>query len=197
MAYDYGLLGKNIFGLGFNFDVELSLGAGAFVCGEETALIASIEGGRGEPKIKPPYPAQSGLYGKPTIINNVETLTLVPLIIENGADAFWFNGKENSAGTKIFALTGKIKNSGLIETPIGITLKEIVEDIGGGVPNGKKFKAIQIGGPSGGCLPESLLNTKVDYETLKEKGSMMGSGGMIVLDEDTCMVDIFYFTAKA
>lgn len=193
MAYDYGLLGKNIFGLGFNFDVELSLGAGAFVCGEETALIASIEGGRGEPKIKPPYPAQSGLYGKPTIINNVETLTLVPLIIESGADAFWFNGKENSAGTKIFALTGKIKNSGLIETPIGITLKEIVEDIGGGVPNGKKFKAIQIGGPSGGCLPESLLNTKVDYETLKEKGSMMGSGGMIVLDEDTCMVDLAKF----
>ena len=177
----------------FNFDIEISFGAGAFVCGEETALIASVEGGRGEPKIKPPYPAVKGLYGKPTIINNVETLTVVPQIIGCGAQILSSIGTKNSSGTKIFALSGKIRNTGLIETPIGITLKDIVFDIGGGVPNGKKFKAIQIGGPSGGCLPMEKLDAVVDYESLKEHGTMMGSGGMIVVDEDTCMVDFAKF----
>ena len=192
-AYKLGLLGKNIFGLGFDFDIELSFGAGAFVCGEETALIASVEGKRGEPTTKPPFPAVSGLFGKPTIINNVETLTNIPLIIKNGAKWFASVGTERSKGTKIFALTGKIKNTGLIEAPIGTTLREIVYDIGGGVVGGKKFKAIQIGGPSGGCVPESLLDTPVDYETLNSIGTMMGSGGMIVVDEDTCMVDFAKF----
>lgn len=192
-AYTLGLLGKNLFGTEFDFDVEISFGAGAFVCGEETALIASIEGGRGEPNTKPPYPAVSGLYGKPTVINNVETLTLVPLIIESGCLEFNKIGTENSKGTKIFALSGKIRNTGLIETPIGIKLKDIVYDIGGGVPNGKSFKAIQIGGPSGGCVPKEYLDTIVDYESLKSLGTMMGSGGMIVVDEDTCMVDFAKF----
>lgn len=192
-ARQLGLLGKNIFNKGFDFDIEISFGAGAFVCGEETALIASVEGGRGEPKTKPPYPAVSGLYGKPTIINNVETLTNVPIIILNGAEWYAKMGTENSKGTKIFALSGKIKNTGLIETPIGVSLKEIVYDIGGGVPNGKKFKAIQIGGPSGGCVPAEHLDAKVDYESLTKLGTMMGSGGMIVVDEDTCMVDFAKF----
>lgn len=188
-----GILGKNIFGLGFNFDIEICYGAGAFVCGEETALIASIEGKRGEPNIKPPYPAVCGLYNKPTVINNVETLSTIPLIFEMGAENYNKIGTEKSKGTKIFALTGKVKNTGLIETPIGTTLRTIVFDIGGGVPNGKKFKAIQIGGPSGGCVPESGLDTPVDYESLASVGTMMGSGGMIVVDEDTCMVDFAKF----
>ena len=192
-AREMGLLGKNIFGTGFDFDIEISLGAGAFVCGEETALIASVTGGRGEPTTKPPFPAVSGLYGCPTIINNVETLTNIPLIIEHGADWYASVGTEKSKGTKIFALSGKIRNTGLIETPIGISLNDIIYDIGGGVPNGKKFKAIQIGGPSGGCIPAEHLNTPVDYETLTSMGSMMGSGGMIVVDEDTCMVDLAKF----
>lgn len=192
-AREFGVLGKNLFDTGFDFDIEICYGAGAFVCGEETALIASVEGKRGEPKTKPPYPASSGLFGKPTIINNVETLTLVPGIILNGAENFAKIGTEKTKGTKIFALTGKIKNTGLIEAPIGISLREIVYDIGGGVPNGKKFKAIQIGGPSGGCVPESGLDTPVDYESLTSLGTMMGSGGMIVVDEDTCMVDFSKF----
>ena len=192
-ARELGLLGKNIFGSGFDFDIEISFGAGAFVCGEETALIASVEGKRGEPQSKPPYPAVSGLYGKPTVINNVETLTNVPGIILNGAKWFSAMGTQNSKGTKIFALSGKINNTGLIETPIGVSLKEIVYDIGGGIPNGKKFKAIQIGGPSGGCVPAEYLDAKVDYESLAELGTMMGSGGIIVVDEDTCMVDFAKF----
>ena len=188
-----GLLGKNIFGLGFDFDIEISLGAGAFVCGEETALITSVEGNRGEPNTKPPFPAVSGLYGCPTVINNVETWTNIPLIIEHGADWYASIGTEKSKGTKIFSLTGKVKNIGLIEAPIGATLREIIYDIGGGIPNGKKFKAIQIGGPSGGCIPSEYLDTPIDYETLTSLGSMMGSGGMIVVDEDTCMVDLAKF----
>lgn len=192
-ARELGLLGKNILGSGFDFDIEISFGAGAFVCGEETALIASVEGKRGEPQSKPPYPAVSGLYGKPTVINNVETLTNVPGIILNGAKWFSAMGTQNSKGTKIFALSGKINNTGLIETPIGVSLKEIVYDIGGGIPNGKKFKAIQIGGPSGGCVPAEYLDAKVDYESLAELGTMMGSGGIIVVDEDTCMVDFAKF----
>lgn len=192
-ARDLGLLGKNIFGLGFAFDVSISYGAGAFVCGEETALIASVMGGRGEPNPKPPYPAVSGLYGKPTIINNVETLTLVSQIMLHGQDWFKKIGTVDSTGTKIFALSGKIKNTGLIEAPMGTTLREIVYDIGGGIPNGKKFKAIQIGGPSGGCVPEEYLDAKVDYESLASLGTMMGSGGMIVVDEDSCMVDLAKF----
>lgn len=192
-AHKAGLLGKNIFGLGFDFDIEISLGAGAFVCGEETALITSVEGNRGEPNTKPPFPAVSGLYGCPTVINNVETWTNIPLIIEHGADWFSSIGTEKSKGTKIFSLTGKVKNIGLIEAPIGTTLKEIIYDIGGGIPNGKQFKAIQIGGPSGGCIPADYLDTPIDYETLTSLGSMMGSGGMIVVDEDTCMVDLAKF----
>ena len=169
------------------------MGAGAFVCGEETALIASIEGKRGQPKPKPPYPAQSGLWGKPTLINNVETLANVRHIILSGASWFSSIGTEKSKGTKVFALSGKVVNTGLVEVPMGITLRELVYDIGGGVPNGKKFKAVQIGGPSGGCVPEKYLDTPVDYESLKELGTIMGSGGLIVLDEDDCMVNIAKF----
>ncbi len=192
-ATKLGLLGKNIFGTGFNFNLEIKFGAGAFVCGEETALMHSIEGGRGEPRLKPPYPAQSGLYDCPTVINNVETLANVAQIINNGVK--WFNGigTENSKGTKVFALSGKIKNSGLIELPMGTTIREIIYDIGGGIPNNKKFKAVQMGGPSGGCIPEQYLDTPIDYKSLTELGSMMGSGGMIVVDEDTCMVDLAKF----
>ena len=192
-ARKYGLLGKNIFETGFEFDVELRMGAGAFVCGEETALIASIEGKRGQPTPKPPYPAQSGLWGKPTLINNVETLANVRHIILSGASWFSSIGTEKSKGTKVFALSGKVVNTGLVEVPMGITLRELVYDIGGGVPNGKKFKAVQIGGPSGGCVPEKYLDTPVDYESLKELGTIMGSGGLIVLDEDDCMVNIAKF----
>ena len=192
-AKELGLLGKNIFGTNFNFNLEIKYGAGAFVCGEETALMQSIEGKRGEPVLKPPYPAESGLWGCPTVINNVETFANIAQIIRNGKE--WFNsiGTENSKGTKVFALTGKVKNSGLIELPMGTTIREIVYDIGGGIPNGKKFKAVQMGGPSGGCLPEEHLDTKIDYKTLSDLGSMMGSGGMIVVDEDTCMVDLAKF----
>lgn len=192
-AYKRGLLGKNIFDTNFNFDLAIKYGAGAFVCGEETALMHSIEGHRGEPTLKPPYPAEHGLYGCPSVINNVETLANVAQIINNGAS--WYNsiGTENSKGTKVFALTGKINNSGLIELPMGTTIREIIEDIGGGIPNGRKFKAVQMGGPSGGCIPSEYADTKIDYESLKDLGSMMGSGGMIVMDEDTCMVDIAKF----
>lgn len=194
-AEDFGFLGKNIFGSGFDFSIKISKGAGAFVCGEETALIASIEGRRGIPRQRPPFPAVSGLWGKPTNINNVETWANVPKIILNGAE--WFNkiGTETSKGTKIFSLVGKVKNTGLVEVPMGITLKEVVFAIGGGARNGKKIKAVQTGGPSGGCIPEELFNLPVDYESLSKVGSIMGSGGMIVMDEDTCMVDVAqYFT---
>ena len=185
-----GFLGKNIFGSGFDFDIELRLGSGAFVCGEETALIASIEGERGEPRPRPPYPAVKGLFGKPTILNNVETYANIPRIILNGAEWFAEVGTEKSKGTKVFSLVGKIHNTGLVEIPMGTTLREIVEEIGGGVPDKKKFKAAQTGGPSGGCIPASLDDTKVDYENLVAIGAMMGSGGLIIMDEDTCMVDI-------
>ena len=192
-AREYGLLGKDIFGTGFNFDIGLRLGAGAFVCGEETALMTSIEGKRGEPRCRPPFPAVKGLFGKPTILNNVETYANVPRIILNGAG--WFNqiGTEKSKGTKVFALGGKIHNTGLVEVPMGTTLREIIEEIGGGIPNGKKFKAAQTGGPSGGCIPAHLIDTPIDYDNLIAIGSMMGSGGLIVMDEDTCMVDIAKF----
>ncbi|MBO4898068.1 MAG: NADH-quinone oxidoreductase subunit NuoF [Clostridia bacterium] len=192
-ARDYGLLGKNIFGTDFSFDLHLRLGAGAFVCGEETALMTSIEGKRGEPRPRPPFPAIKGLFGKPTILNNVETYANITAIINNGAD--WFNtiGTEKSRGTKVFALGGKINNTGLVEVPMGTTLREIIEEIGGGIPNGKKFKAAQTGGPSGGCIPASLIDTPIDYDSLMAIGSMMGSGGLIVMDEDTCMVDIAKF----
>ncbi|MBP5293702.1 MAG: NADH-quinone oxidoreductase subunit NuoF [Clostridia bacterium] len=192
-AHEAELLGKNIFGTGFNFDIQLRLGAGAFVCGEETALLTSIEGNRGEPRPRPPFPAVKGLFGKPTIINNVETYANICQIILNGAD--WFNqiGTEGSKGTKVFALGGKVKHTGLVEVPMGTTLREIIYDIGGGIPNGKKFKAAQTGGPSGGCIPAQNLDTPVDYDSLKAIGSMMGSGGMIVMDEDNCMVDIAKF----
>ena len=192
-AYDYGLLGKNIFGSGHTFDIEIKKGAGAFVCGEETALISSVEGKRGEPSAKPPYPSQKGAFNCPTAINNVETLANVPEIILNGVE--WFNsiGKPNSKGTKLFALSGKVVNSGLVELPMGSTIREIVYDIGGGIPNGKKLKAVLLGGPSGGCIPASLIDSKIDYENLLELGSMMGSGGLIVMDEDTCMLDIAKF----
>jgi NADH:ubiquinone oxidoreductase subunit F (NADH-binding)/(2Fe-2S) ferredoxin/Pyruvate/2-oxoacid:ferredoxin oxidoreductase delta subunit len=186
----YGLLGENILGSDFNFDIRIQRGAGAFVCGEETALIASIEGKPPEPRQRPPFPAQSGIWGKPTNINNVETWATVPVIINRGADWFANIGTEKSKGTKVFSLVGKITNTGLVEVPMGITLKEIIYDIGGGIPNGKKFKAVQTGGPSGGCIPADLLDLPVDYERLTEAGSIMGSGGMIVLDEDTCTVDI-------
>ncbi len=192
-AREYGLLGKNIFDSGFDFDIELRLGAGAFVCGEETALMTSIEGNRGEPRPRPPFPALKGLFQKPTILNNVETYANIPQIIANGPEWFASMGTENSKGTKVFALGGKIHNTGLVEVPMGTTLREIVEEIGGGIPNGKKFKAAQTGGPSGGCIPAEHLDVPIDYDNLKEIGSMMGSGGLIVMDEDTCMVDIAKF----
>lgn len=192
-AHEYGLLGDNIFDTGFHFDIKLRLGAGAFVCGEETALMASIEGKRGEPHPRPPYPAFKGLYGKPTILNNVETYANVAQIILNGTEWFSAMGTEKSKGTKVFALGGKINHTGLVEVPMGTTLREIVEEIGGGIPGGKKFKAAQTGGPSGGCIPASHLNIKIDYDNLLEIGSMMGSGGLIVMDETTCMVDIAKF----
>ena len=192
-AREYGLLGKNIFDTGFNFDIHIRLGAGAFVCGEETALLTSIEGNRGEPHPRPPFPAVKGLWGQPTIVNNVETYANIAQIILKGADWFASMGTETSKGTKVFALGGKIKNTGLVEIPMGTTLREIVEEIGGGVPNGKKFKAAQTGGPSGGCLPASLIDTPIDYDNLIKAGSMMGSGGLIVMDEDTCMVDLAKF----
>ncbi len=185
-----GLLGQNILGSSFSFNVTVFEGAGAFVCGEETALIASMEGKRGLPTMRPPYPAEKGLWGKPTLINNVETLSLVSWIIRHGAEAFQKIGTENSKGTKVFALAGKVNRGGLIEVPMGITIRTIVEQIGGGIPNGKKFKAIQIGGPSGGCIPASLADIPIDYSSFKESGGMMGSGGLIVLDETDCMVDI-------
>jgi len=188
-----GILGKNIFGSDFSFDLHIRLGAGAFVCGEETALLTSVEGNRGEPRPRPPFPAVKGLWGKPTIINNVETYANIPQIILKGADWFSSMGTEKSKGTKVFALGGKITNTGLVEVPMGTTLREIVEDIGGGVPNGKKFKAAQTGGPSGGCIPASLLDVEIDYDNLLANGSMMGSGGLIVMDEDTCMVDLAKF----
>ena len=192
-AREYGLLGKNIFESGFDFDLELRLGAGAFVCGEETALMISIEGKRGEPRPRPPFPAVKGLFGKPTLLNNVETYANITWIINHGAEAYAAIGTGKSTGTKVFALGGKITNTGLVEVPMGTTLRTIIEDIGGGVPNGKKFKAAQTGGPSGGCLPASMLDTPIDYESLAAAGSMMGSGGMIVMDEDNCMVDIAKF----
>ena len=192
-AREYGLLGKNIFGSGFDFDLHIRLGAGAFVCGEETALMTSIEGNRGEPRPRPPYPAVKGLFGKPTVENNVETFANVPQIILRGAEWFASMGTEKSKGTKVFALGGKIKNTGLVEIPMGTTLREIIEDIGGGIPNGKKFKAAQTGGPSGGCIPASLMDTEVDYDNLVAIGCMMGSGGLIVMDEDNCMVDMAKF----
>ncbi len=192
-AHKYGLLGKNILGLGFDFDIEIRLGAGAFVCGEETALMTSIEGHRGEPRPRPPFPAVKGLFGKPTILNNVETWANVNPIILNGAAWFSSIGTETSSGTKVFALGGKITNVGLVEVPMGTTLREIVEEIGGGIPNNKKFKAAQTGGPSGGCIPAECIDTPIDYDSLLAIGSMMGSGGMIILDEDTCMVDISKF----
>ncbi len=192
-AREYGLLGKNIFDSGFDFDLHVRLGAGAFVCGEETALMTSIEGNRGEPRPRPPYPAVKGLFGKPTTENNVETFANVPQIILKGADWFASMGTEKSKGTKVFALGGKIKNTGLVEIPMGTTLREIIEEIGGGIPNGKKFKAAQTGGPSGGCIPAALMDTPIDYDNLTAIGCMMGSGGLIVMDEDNCMVDIAKF----
>ena len=192
-AREYGLLGENIFESGFSFDIQIRLGAGAFVCGEETALLTSIEGKRGEPRPRPPFPAVKGLFGKPTIINNVETYANIPQIILNGVEWFTSMGTEKSKGTKVFALGGKIQNTGLVEIPMGTTLREVVEEIGGGVPNGKKFKAAQTGGPSGGCIPASLIDTPIDYDNLLAIGSMMGSGGLIVMDEDNCMVDIAKF----
>ncbi len=192
-AREMGLLGKDIFGTGFDFDIDVRLGAGAFVCGEETALLTSIEGNRGEPKTKPPFPANKGLFGQPTIINNVETLANIPQIILKGADWFASMGTEGSKGTKVFALGGKINNTGLVEVPLGTTLRQIIYDIGGGIPNGKKFKAVQTGGPSGGCIPAQYLDLPIDYENLKSIGAMMGSGGMIVMDETTCMVDVARF----
>ena len=192
-AREYGVLGNDIFGTGFNFDIHIRLGAGAFVCGEETALLTSIEGNRGMPRSRPPFPAIKGLWGKPTIINNVETYANIAQIILKGPEWFASMGTEKSKGTKVFALGGKIHNTGLVEIPMGTTLREIVEDIGGGVPNGKKFKAAQTGGPSGGCIPASLIDTPIDYDNLTAIGSMMGSGGLIVMDEDTCMVDLAKF----
>ena len=192
-AREYGLLGKNIFESGFDFDLEIRLGAGAFVCGEETALMTSIEGNRGEPKPRPPFPAVKGLFGKPTVENNVETFANVPQIILKGADWFASMGTERSKGTKVFALGGKIKHTGLVEVPMGTTLRDIIYNIGGGIPNDKKFKAAQTGGPSGGCIPAKLIDTEIDYDNLTAIGCMMGSGGLIVMDEDTCMVDIAKF----
>ena len=192
-AKEMGLLGKDIFGSGFDFDLHIKLGAGAFVCGEETALMTSIEGNRGEPRPRPPYPAVKGLFAKPTTENNVETFANIPTIIREGAEYFASMGTEKSKGTKVFALGGKIKNTGLVEIPMGTTLREIIEEIGGGIPNGKKFKAAQTGGPSGGCIPMSLIDTPIDYDNLTAIGCMMGSGGLIVMDEDNCMVDIAKF----
>ncbi|MBO4385318.1 MAG: NADH-quinone oxidoreductase subunit NuoF [Clostridia bacterium] len=192
-AREYGLLGEDIFGTGFNFDIEIRLGAGAFVCGEETALLTSIEGNRGEPRNKPPFPANKGLFGKPTIINNVETLANIPQIIIKGADWFASMGTEDSKGTKVFALGGAINNTGLVEIPLGTTLRHIIYDIGGGIPKGRKFKAVQTGGPSGGCIPAQFLDTPIDYANLTRIGAMMGSGGMIVTDDSTCMVDFARF----
>ncbi len=192
-AREYGLLGKNIFDTGFDFNLELRLGAGAFVCGEETALMTSIEGHRGEPRCRPPFPAVKGLFGKPTVLNNVETYANIPQIILNGPEWFASMGTEKSKGTKVFALGGKINNTGLVEVPMGTTLREIVEEIGGGIPGGKKFKAAQTGGPSGGCIPAEHIDIPIDYDNLLSIGSMMGSGGLIVMDEDTCMVDIAKF----
>ncbi len=192
-AKEYGLLGKNILDSGFDFDLEVRLGSGAFVCGEETALMTSIEGKRGEPRPRPPFPANKGLFGKPTILNNVETYANVAQIILKGADWFASMGSEKSKGTKVFALGGKIVNTGLVEIPMGTTLRTVIEDIGGGIPNGKKFKAAQTGGPSGGCIPAELIDVPIDYENLAAIGSIMGSGGLIVMDEDNCMVDIAKF----
>ena len=192
-AREYNLLGKDIFGTGFDFDIEVRLGAGAFVCGEETALLTSIEGNRGEPRNKPPFPANKGLFGQPTIINNVETLANIPQIILKGAEWFASMGTEKSKGTKVFALGGKIVNTGLVEIPMGTTLREIIYDIGGGIPNGRKFKAVQTGGPSGGCIPAQFLDLPIDYDNLIKIGAMMGSGGMIVMDDSTCMVDVARF----
>ena len=188
-----GLLGENLFGSDFSFDIELRLGAGAFVCGEETALMTSIEGKRGEPHPRPPFPAVKGLFQRPTLLNNVETYANIPWIFQNGPEAFAAIGTQGSTGTKVFALGGKITNTGLVEVPMGTTLRTIIEEIGGGCPNGKKFKAAQTGGPSGGCIPESLIDTPIDYDTLTSVGAMMGSGGLIVMDEDNCMVDIAKF----
>ena len=192
-ARAYGLLGKDIFGTGFDFDIDLRFGAGAFVCGEETALMTSIEGNRGEPRPRPPFPAVKGLFAKPTVLNNVETYANIPSIILNGAEWFASMGTEKSKGTKVFALGGKINNTGLVEVPMGTTLREVIEDIGGGIPNGKKFKAAQTGGPSGGCIPAEHFDIPIDYDNLISIGSMMGSGGLIVMDEDNCMVDIAKF----
>ena len=192
-AREYGLLGENILGTGFSFDIELRLGAGAFVCGEETALMTSIEGHRGEPRPRPPFPASKGLWQRPTLLNNVETYANITWILNNGWEKFAAIGTEKSKGTKVFALGGKITNTGLVEIPMGTTLRTVVEDIGGGVPGGKKFKAAQTGGPSGGCIPAELIDTPIDYESLTAIGSMMGSGGLIVMDEDNCMVDIAKF----
>ena len=192
-AKEYGLLGKNIFGTDFSFDMHIRLGAGAFVCGEETALMNSIEGKRGEPRPRPPFPAVKGLFGKPTVLNNVETYANIPQIILNGADWFKSIGAEKSTGTKVFALGGKINNTGLVEVPMGTPLRTVIYDIGGGIPNGKKFKAVQTGGPSGGCIPADHIDIPIEYDTLVSIGSMMGSGGMIVMDEDNCMVDIARF----
>ncbi len=192
-AHEYGFLGENIFGTNFSFDIEIRIGAGAFVCGEETALMQSIEGKRGQPRVKPPFPVQKGLWGKPSVINNVETLSLVPPIILKGASWFRQYGTEKSPGTKVFALAGKIKNTGLVEVPMGITLRELLYEIGGGHPQGKRIKAVQTGGPSGGVIPSEFFDTPVDYESLGKLGAIMGSGGMIVLDEDDCMVDVAKF----
>lgn len=192
-AREYGLLGENILDTGFKFDLEIRLGAGAFVCGEETALMTSIEGKRGEPRVRPPFPAVKGLWQKPTILNNVETFANIPEILLKGSEWFASMGTEKSKGTKVFAVGGKINNTGLVEIPMGTTLREVIYEIGGGIPNGKKFKAAQTGGPSGGCIPASHIDTPIDYESLIELGAMMGSGGLIVMDEDTCMVDIAKF----
>ncbi|MDY6916313.1 MAG: NADH-quinone oxidoreductase subunit NuoF, partial [Candidatus Cloacimonadota bacterium] len=190
---DYGLLGENVFETDFSFDAEVRTGAGAFVCGEETALIASIQGMRGQPVPKPPYPAASGVWGKPTVVNNVETLGNLPTIFLKGADWFASMGSETSKGTKVFALTGDVKNTGLVEVPMGISLRELIYEVGGGIPEGKKFKAVQLGGPSGGCLTQDHLNTSIDYESLKEAGAMVGSGGVIVMDDSNCMVNVAKF----
>jgi NADP-reducing hydrogenase subunit HndC len=192
-AREYGLLGDNLFGTEFSFELQIKKGAGAFVCGEETALMKSIEGKRGMPKPRPPFPAQEGLWGKPSNINNVETFANVPLIINQGAEEYSQVGTEGSTGTKVFALTGKINNTGLAEVPMGITIEEIIFDIGGGILGGKEFKAVQIGGPSGGCLTKDHLGLPIDYDSLIEAGAMMGSGGLVVMDEDTCMVDVARF----
>jgi NADH:ubiquinone oxidoreductase subunit F (NADH-binding)/(2Fe-2S) ferredoxin len=192
-AKEYGVLGEDIMGTGFNFDLHIRLGAGAFVCGEETALLSSVEGKRGEPRPRPPFPANSGAFGKPTIVNNVETLANIPKIIRNGAQWFADMGTEDTKGTKVFALGGKIENTGLVEVPMGTTIREIVYDIGGGIPNNKKFKAAQSGGPSGGCIPAQHLDTPIDFKSLAQIGSMMGSGGLIIMDEDNCMVDVARF----